>query len=83
MSGREIRINGLTQEQISMLDLMWNLQTQDDYHEWYGGLSESQADMADSLKLLLFLAILESAAEEEVEDLSIANNYLKKFMLEK
>lgn len=83
MHDREIRIDGLTDEQIAMLDKMWNLQTQDDFQDWYGNLSRAEAAMADSLKLVLFLAILESAGEEEVMDLSLSRNYLKKFMLGK
>lgn len=83
MEDREIRIDNLTKEQIEMLDMMWNIGDPEEFNEWYDNLSYEEAQMANSLKLLLFMAILESAADEQVMDLSLAKNYLKKFQLKK
>lgn len=83
MNDKEIRIDGLTEEQIKMLDMMWNIGTTEEFDDWYDNLSVEEAQMANSLKLMLFMAILESADDEQTMDVSDAKSYLKKFRLKK
>jgi hypothetical protein len=57
-----ISINGLTQDQVDMLDFMWNeLETEEDYLNWYDSLDEGQQRQAE---LLQRLVIMESIDED-------------------
>jgi len=70
-----ISINGVTRRQKRMLNIMWNLDTEEDYFEWYESLdSELQAE-AD---LLQRLVILESY-EEDLGNCVDAKKVLGKF----
>ena len=57
MSEPRITINGLTPRQVKMLDVMWNLQTPEDYFEWYENLTEPMQRQADILQKMLILAM--------------------------
>ena len=70
-----ISISGITKGQKRMLNIMWNLDTEEDYFEWYYSLdSELQAE-AD---LLQRLVILESY-EEDLGNCVDAKKVLGKF----
>ena len=70
-----ITISGITKRQKRMLNIMWNLDTEEDYFEWYYSLdSELQAE-AD---LLQRLVILESY-EEDLGNCVDAKKVLGKF----
>lgn len=83
MNDKEIRIDNLTKTQVKMLDKMWSMPSTEDFEEWYNSLSEEEMEMADQLRSLLIMAVLDTMVEtdHEPEDLSQARNYLKKFML--
>jgi hypothetical protein len=59
-----ININGLTQEQCDMLDVIWSFETKDEYFDWLENLDEEETTMAQGLMQLLALAILDEAQEE-------------------
>lgn len=70
-----ISISGVTKRQKRMLNIMWNLDTEEDYFEWYHSLdSELQAEA----ELLQRLVILESY-EEDLGDCVEAKTVLGKF----
>jgi hypothetical protein len=73
-----IQINGLTKEQVEMLDFMWNdLDSEEDFEVWYESLDGRQQKMAE---LLMRMLIIESQEdEEEFGEMVEANNILKKF----
>jgi len=55
-------INNLTPEQVEMLDFMWNeLDTEEEFIEWYECLDSDQQRMADNLQRLI---IMESIDED-------------------
>ena len=57
-----MQINNLTQEQVEMLDFMWNeLDTEEDFLNWYDCLDSNQQAMADNLQRLV---IIESIDED-------------------
>ena len=57
-----MEIQHLTQEQCEMLDFMWNeLDSEQEFLEWYDALDEGQQRMADILQRMV---ILESLDEE-------------------
>ena len=57
-----MQINNLTQEQVEMLDFMWyELDTEEDYLNWYECLDSEQQAMADNLQRLV---IIESIDED-------------------
>ena len=55
-------IDGLTPEQVEMLDFMWNeLDTEEDYLNWYDSLDSQQQQQAE---LLQRMVIMESIDDE-------------------
>ena len=70
-----ITITGLTIRQKRMLNIMWNLDSEEDYLEWYDSLDKELQDEAD---LLQRLVILESY-EEDLGDCTDAKKVLGKF----
>ena len=48
-----IYIEGVTPEQKEMLDIMWSLESTDDYLDWYETLDTHDQQEADLLKMLL------------------------------
>jgi len=70
-----ITINGVTKRQKRMLNIMWNLDTEEDYFEWYNSLDTELQAEAD---LLQRLVILESI-EEDLGECTEAKKFLAKF----
>lgn len=73
---KEIRIDGLTPEQCDMLDIMWELRSSDDLTDWLDSLSDEELQQAMILKEMLIAHCI-----DELDDITIANGYLKKFRL--
>lgn len=72
-----IQIENLTQEQVDMLDIMWSLDTEEEYFEWYNLLDEADQKMADSL---VSMVILEEI-DQVLGNCDAAKEVLKKFAL--
>jgi len=70
-----ITIAGLTRRQKRMLNIMWDLDTEDDYFEWYNSLDTELQAEAD---LLQRMVILESF-EEDLGECTEAKKFLAKF----
>ena len=70
-----ITITGLTIRQKRMLNIMWNLDTEEEYFEWYDSLD---AELQTEADLLQRLVILESY-EEDLGDCKEAKEVLGKF----
>ena len=77
---REININGLTPEEMQMLDTMWNIESVEDMEDWVMSLNREERMMAYRLRMML---ITEMIDYEAIQDLSQAKDYLKKFQLNK
>lgn len=74
-----MQIDGLTEEQVEMLDFMWNeLDTEEDYFNWYDSLDEGQQRQAE---LLQRMVIMESIDEEMLarESFPEAQSVIDKF----
>jgi predicted translin family RNA/ssDNA-binding protein len=71
-----ITITGLTRRQKRMLNIMWDLDTEEDYFEWYNSLDEELQQEAD---LLQRMVIIESQ-EEDLVDLTDAKDALANIM---
>ena len=74
---KEIRIENLTQYQVDLLDIMWAIDDESEFFEWYHNLDREDQVMADDLMRLLVMEM----REDDIEDLSEAQAVLKKFML--
>jgi hypothetical protein len=74
---KDIQINGLTPEQVQMLDMMWSIESSDDMDDWLNSLSEREINLANQLKNLLMITLI----DETVEDFEMARTYLQKFTL--
>ena len=77
MKDKDIQINGLTPEQVQMLDMMWSIESSDDMDDWLNSLSEREINLANQLKNLLTITLI----DETVEDFEMARIYLQKFTL--
>lgn len=73
----DIKIYGVTKRQKRILNIMWNLDTEEDYFEWYDSLSEELQKEAELLQRLVIMASL----DEDKVDTTEAKEYLKKFAL--
>jgi hypothetical protein len=73
-----IQIEHLTPYQCEMLDILWDMETDVEYWEWYELLEPCDQQLAD---VLSFLIILESM-ESELIDTTLACEYLQKFQLQ-
>lgn len=73
----DIKIYGVTKRQKRILNIMWNLDTEEDYFEWYESLSEELQKEAELLQRLVIMASL----DEDKVDTTEAKEYLKKFAL--
>jgi len=73
----EVTIHGVSKRQKRMLNIMWNLDSEEDYFEWYNSLDENLQKEAELLQRLIIMAELDN----EVRDTSAAKELLKKFAL--
>jgi hypothetical protein len=75
---REYNINGLSHEEVQMLEMMWSIESVEDMEDWMASLNREERLMVYRLRILL---IAEIADYDLVQDLTIAREYLKKFQL--
>ena len=68
-----MRIDGLTQEQCDMLDIMWNLDTSEDLYNFFQTLDEDEYRMALTLQEML----IQEAEEEQTENFTMAKQMLQ------
>jgi hypothetical protein len=71
-----ITIQGVTKRQKRMLNIMWNLESEDDYFEWYHSLDEELQQEAELLQRLVIMAELDN----EVRDTTEANKLIQGIM---
>jgi hypothetical protein len=72
-----IHLTNLTEDQCAMLDVMWALDSEDDYLDWYAQLNKQEQLTADLLQRLVILETM----DQVLEDCSEAQQVLKKFRL--
>jgi hypothetical protein len=75
---REYNIKGLTPEEVQMLDMMWSIESVEDMEDWVASLNREERLLVYRLRMLLIAEIID---QDNVQDLSMAKNYLKKFQL--
>jgi hypothetical protein len=72
-----ITIEGLTKQQVKLLDIMWSIYDIEVYDEWKSALS---LELQDTVDVLEKLALYETL-EQELQNFTQANEVLKKFAL--
>jgi hypothetical protein len=72
-----ITISGITKRQKRMLNIMWDLDTQEDYFEWYYSLDKELQTEADLLQRMIVIESL----DEDAKDVTQASQFLKQFQL--
>jgi len=61
-----MQINNLTAEQVEMLDFMWNeLDTEEDFLNWFACLDPQQQIMAENLQRLVVMESLDEELENQ------------------
>lgn len=74
-----IQIDGLTQEQCDMLDIMWTLDSEEEFLEWYDNiLSPKEQLQCDLLQRLVLLETFDELLSHE-RKFPEANDVLRKF----
>ena len=71
-----VTIQGVTKRQKRMLNIMWNLDSEDDYFEWYNSLDVELQQEAELLQRLVIMAELDN----EVRDTTEAKKLIKGIM---
>jgi uncharacterized protein YukE len=71
-----VTIQGVTKRQKRMLNIMWNLDSEDDYFEWYNSLDVELQQEAELLQRLVIMAELDN----EVRDTTEANKLIQGIM---
>jgi len=80
MNPRDIKLSGLTYEQVEMLDTMWSLDTIDEFFNWYETLDKDDQNTVDTLQRLIILEVAD-AEWEKTNKFPQAKAVLKQFML--
>jgi hypothetical protein len=80
LSNGSITIDGLTQEQVILLNVMWTIETEEELYTWKEKLSLRQSKMVEALMVLILLEQLDADMIEE-PDYSDASEILGKFTL--
>lgn len=75
-----ITIDGLTKQQVKLLDIMWELNCASAYENWKSGLSESTMNTVDTLEQLVYLATID-AETENLQEFNEARGIINKFAL--
>jgi hypothetical protein len=71
----DITIHGVSKRQKRMLNIMWNLESEEDYFEWYNSLDEELQKEAELLQRMIVMASLDN----KEMDLTEAKELLSKF----
>jgi hypothetical protein len=71
----DITIHGVSKRQKRMLNIMWNLESEEDYFEWYNSLD---AELQKEAELMQRMIIMAEMDKEEL-DLTEARKLLSKF----
>lgn len=66
-------INGLTYYQKDLLECMWEIETPEEFEEWYLNLDDYDQREVDLLKLMLVYDLL-----DEVDDLTDARDLIER-----
>ncbi len=72
-----ITIEGVTKRQKRLLNIMWDIDSSEDYEEWKSGLSEELMNEVDTLETLLMYETI----EQELQTFEDAKQLLSKFAL--
>lgn len=78
MNDKPVSINNLSLKQVEMLETMWSMTELSEVEEWQSTLTLEDREMSETLIRLVILETLESVI---TEDLSDAQDVLKKFTL--
>lgn len=75
---KPITLENLTPEQVDMLNIMWDLESEQEFSNWQETLDAEESQMCETL---MTLVVLEAWDREITDDLGPARKLLKKFML--
>jgi len=78
MNKKPITLTNLTPHQVDLLDQMWALESMQEVEEWMLTLSARDRVLSSTLMQMVMQEMVEELA---VEDLGLANDYLKRFQL--
>ena len=73
-----ITIQGVTKRQKRMLNIMWNLESEDDYFEWYHSLDEELQREAELLQRLVIMAELDNEVRDTTEAKKLIQGIMSK-----
>jgi hypothetical protein len=77
MNSKEIKIKNLSEYQVEMLDIMWAIESAEEYVSWFENLDSEDQRLAESLQRLIILETM----EEMMNGYKDAKRVLKQFTL--
>ena len=60
-----MKLDGLTEHQVELLDIMWSIEEFDELEAWMGTLTRAERMEAENLQRLLILETFEEMLEQE------------------
>ena len=72
-----LEINNLTKHQVALLETMWEIKEESDYHDWYQELDTETQQEVETLQTLIIL----DSMDQLLVDTTQAQQALEKFML--
>ena len=76
----KVTLTGLNARQVNILDIMWSLDTVDEFFDWYETLTKEEQNICDTLQRLIILEMAD-LEWEHTKKFPLAKQILKKFML--
>jgi len=73
-----VTIQGVTKRQKRMLNIMWNLDSEDDYFEWYNSLDVELQQEAELLQRLVIMAELDNEIRDTTEAKKLIEGIMSK-----
>jgi hypothetical protein len=73
-----VTIQGVTKRQKRMLNIMWNLDSEDDYFEWYNSLDVELQQEAELLQRLVIMAELDNEVRDTTEAKKLIEGIMSK-----
>lgn len=71
------RIEGLTQRQVEMCDILWSLDTHEEVMDWLASLPEGEFMQAVTLQTMMLESMLEEDMEKDDPNLRMARGMLE------
>lgn len=60
-----MRITDLNQQQVEMLDRMWQIDTEEEFNDWQQSLTQDEKNMSETLKELMIAELIDECSYDQ------------------